>query len=249
MVDDRPFLLLSARPETAAAVAELDSVRRATGLADGRLAHLRLDRAPLDSIDLHAVRGVIVGGSPFNVTTPEASKSAVQLRVEADLTRLAEHGLSSSLPVLFTCYGIGVLTRVLGGVVGREYGESAAPVPVELTEAGRDDPLTSGLDERFLALAAHKEATTALPAGATLLASGSACPTQLYRATGSRVYATQFHPEVTPDDFIARAELYREAGYFPPDELHVLADVVRGSEITEPLRLLRRFVDLADLAD
>ncbi|UOE42680.1 glutamine amidotransferase [Agromyces larvae] len=244
--EPRPVLLVSVRPETPAAAAEAESVRQAAGVPADRFAHLRLDLDTLDTVDLDAVGAVVIGGSPFNVSTPEASKSPVQRRVEADLVRLAEHGLATDLPVLFTCYGIGVLTRVLGGTVGPEYGEAVGPVSITLTDEGRADPLTGTLAEPFTALAGHKEATSELPAGATLLASSATCPVQVYRATGSRVYATQFHPEVTTDSFIARATLYRDYGYFPSHELDDIARVVREASVPEPLRLLRRFAALAD---
>src|SRR5215207_2704378 len=86
----KPFLFLSARPEVEAVGPEYESVRRATGLDASRLDHLRLDVDPLGNLDLDDVAGVIVGGSPFNVTTPDAGKHPVQLRVEDDLARLAE---------------------------------------------------------------------------------------------------------------------------------------------------------------
>ncbi|WP_395245766.1 glutamine amidotransferase [Agromyces sp. MMS24-K17] len=244
MVDDRPFLLLSVRPEPAAVEAEVASVRLATELPAERLHHLRLDLDRLATVDLDDYAGVVIGGSPFNVTTPEPQKPPVQQHVEADLVRLAEHALERDLPVLYTCYGIGVLTRVLGGTVGPEFGEAVAPVAITLTDAGRADPLTGGLDAPFTALVGHKEATTVLPAEAVLLASSAGCPVQVYRA-GARVYATQFHPEVTTDDFIARATLYRDYGYFPSEELDAIATVVRGASVTAPRRMLRRFVELA----
>ncbi|WP_308797190.1 glutamine amidotransferase [Agromyces silvae] len=241
----RPFLLLSARPEVEAVGPEYTSFRRAMGLDAGRLEHLRLDVDPLGDADLGRYAGVVVGGSPFNVSTPEHGKHAVQLRVEADLARLAEHGLRTGSPVLFTCYGIGVLTRVLGGEVGTEHGEQAAAVELWLTDAGRTDPLTRGLPPRFDALAAHKESTSRLPAETVVLAASATCPVQLYRA-GARVYATQFHPEVTPADFVARAQVYRHHGYFPASELVAVSERLTGASVTEPRRMLRRFVELAD---
>ena len=137
-----------------------------------------------------------MGGSPFNVTTAEDRKHPVQRRVESDLARLAELALDTDLPLLFTCYGIGVLTRVLGGAVGTAHGEEAPAVEIVLTDAGVADPLVGVLPERFDALVGHKEATDRLPDDAVLLASSAACPVQIYRV-GRRVYATQFHPEVS----------------------------------------------------
>jgi GMP synthase (glutamine-hydrolysing) len=241
----RPFLLLSARPEVEAVGPEYTSFQRATGLDPGRLEHLRLDVDPLGDVDLGGYAGVLVGGSPFNVATPESRKHPVQRRVEADLTRLAEHGLTAGAAVMFTCFGIGILTRVLGGEVGTEHGEEAAAVELTLTDAGRTDPLTRVLPHRFDALAAHKESTSRLPAEATRLAGSAVCPVQLYRA-GARVYATQFHPEVTPADFVARARVYRHHGYFPASELVAVSERLTGASVPEPRRMLRRFVELAD---
>ncbi|MDR5698452.1 glutamine amidotransferase [Agromyces aerolatus] len=241
----RPFLLISVRPEVEAVGPEYTSFQRATGLDAGRLEHLRLDVDALGDTDLSRYAGVLVGGSPFNVSTRESGKHPVQRRVEADLARLAEHGVGTDSAVLFTCYGIGVLTRVLGGEVGVEHGEEAAAVELTLTASGREDPLTRGLPPRFDALAAHKESTSRLPGGAVLLAESAACPVQLYRA-GARVYATQFHPEVTPADFVARARIYRHHGYFPASELVAVSERLAGASVTEPARMLRRFVELAD---
>ncbi|MGQ7322956.1 hypothetical protein ACTGUQ_12425, partial [Streptococcus suis] len=65
--------------------------------------------------DLERYAGVVVGGSPFNVTDPD--KTDVQLRLERDLESLASTGLEGRTNVMFTCFGIGVVTRLLGGVV------------------------------------------------------------------------------------------------------------------------------------
>ena len=70
-----------------AADAEFASFRRAMGLTE--LDELDLVRTPLDPGVIHDYAGIVVGGSPFNVTDPEATKTDVQRRVEADLERLA----------------------------------------------------------------------------------------------------------------------------------------------------------------
>ena len=241
----RPFLFISARPEVEAVGPEYESVRRASGLDAARLEHLRLDSDPLDTVDPTAFAGIIVGGSPYNVTTAEERKHPVERRVESELAQLAELALETDLPLLLTCYGIGVLTLVLGGTVGTLHGEGTAAVEIVLTDAGRADPLVGVLPERFTALVGHKEATERLPDGAVLLASSAACPVQIYRA-GARVYATQFHPEVSTSDFVARAEVYRHHGYFPASELREVSERLAAASVTEPQRMLRRFAELAD---
>jgi GMP synthase (glutamine-hydrolysing) len=241
----KPFLFLSARPEVEAVGPEYESVRRAMGVDAGRLEHVRLDVDPLGELALDEYAGIVVGGSPFNVTTPEAGKHEVQRRVESDLARLAEQAVAVDFPLMLTCYGIGVLTRMLGGEVGTTYGENAQAVEIRLTAEGVADPLVGALPERFDALVGHKEATDRLPGDAVLLASSTGCPVQIYRV-GTRVYATQFHPEVSPADFIARAQVYRHHGYFPASELREVGERLAAASVTEPQRMLRRFAELSD---
>ena len=246
MTRPRPFLFLSARPEVEAVGPEYESVRRAMGVDSDRLEHVRLDVETLRSSDLARYAGVVVGGSPYNVTTADEHKHPVQRRVEDDLARVAESALESGRPLLFTCYVIGVLTRLLGGRVGTEHGEDAAAVEITLTEAGVEDPLTGVLPRRFDALVGHKEATERLPDGAVLLASSAACPVQVYRVGATGVYATQFHPEVTASEFVARANVYRHHGYFPAAELRAVSERLAAASVTAPQLLLRRFAELAD---
>lgn len=193
-------------------------------------------------IDLDDYSGIIVGGSPFNTSDPDESKSAVQLRVEAELGELIEQVMPRDFPFFGACYGIGLLANHLDGVVDGTWPEGAGPARVTLTAAGTADPLFSHLGESFDAFVGHKEACTILPSGAVLLASGTDCPVQAFRI-GSNVYATQFHPELTEASILTRIRVYRENGYFDPAEFDDVAARIRAAHVTEPLRLVRAFVE------
>ena len=53
--------------------------------------------------------------------------------------------------------------------------------------------------------------------------------------------------EVDPKcDFVARAEVYRHHGYFPASDLREVSERLAAASVTEPQRLLRRFVELAE---
>jgi len=240
-MDSRPLLYLCARPQRDAAEAEWASFRTATGRdADGLQAwDLVSDGLPPDAIDRFA--GFVVGGSPFNVTTSD--KGAVQTRLEDDLARVAEAAASGATRAMFTCYGIGVVTRVFGGTVADTYPEGTGATTVALTDAGRRDPVFGGLPERFDAFTAHKEGTDLLPPDAVLLATNEDCPVQAYRV-GESLYTTQFHPELTPQDFTARMRIYRDGGYFDPSEFDAVAARVLASPVTEPARILQAFARL-----
>lgn len=247
----KPFLFLGTRAEDLAADGEVEAVLRFSGLAPTDVRRVRLEResltealgSPADALDLDAFSGIILGGGPFNVSDPEDAKSPAQRRAEAELRTLAERVVAADTPFLGCCYGIGTLGRLLGGVVDRTYGEPIGAVPVTLTDAGRTDPLLAGLPERFDAFLGHKEAVRELPRGAVLLASSATCPVQAFRL-GTRVYATQFHPELDADQLVARILAYEHHGYFEPGGADALIAAARAATVTEPPRILRRFVEL-----
>lgn len=235
-----PLLYVCVRPQQGAAEAEYESFRTATRLEEGALARHDLVREPLPDDALDRYAGFLVGGSPFNVTDPENTKTDVQRRLETDLERIAGAAADRRTAALFTCYGIGIVTRLLGGEVSRAFPEDTGPVTVELTPDGSSDALFGGLATRFTALTAHKEGTAVAPSGAVLLATNSGCPVQAYRV-GDRLYATQFHPEPTTRAFTERMAVYRDDGYFESDAYDAIAGRVLAASVTEPVRLLREF--------
>lgn len=231
------LLYVCARPQRTAAVAEWASFRDGLGVGDDDLVHHDLVRHPLPD-DLDRFAAVVVGGSPFNVTDPD--KTDAQSRLERDLERLAATAIEGRTNALFTCFGIGVVTRLLGGEVTLMHPEGTGPTDITLTAAGRDDELFGILSPRFEALTAHKEGTASVPPTATLLAENDACPVQAYRA-GAGLWATQFHPEPTADAFVARMVVYRDAGYFDADAFDEVSAHVRTASVEQPTRLLRSF--------
>jgi GMP synthase (glutamine-hydrolysing) len=239
----RPFLLLSSRADPRAADEEYAGFLAAAGLDVGQLRRVRLEAAALPELDLDDYSGVLLGGGPFNSSDPPDTKSAVQHRVEADLRRLLDEVVDRDFPFLGACYGIGTLGTLAGGVVDREFGEPIGPMTIELTGDGRADQLFGVLPESFTALLGHKEAVSRLPDGAVLLASSATCAVQAFRL-GTNVYATQFHPELDLDGIIARTAAYRNFGYFEPHEADEVVDRSREAVITEPPRILARFVEL-----
>ncbi len=235
------LLYLCARPQEAAGEAEYASFREVMGVSSARMDRHDLVRAPLPAEALERYRAVVVGGSPFNVIDPESSKTDAQRRVEADLERVAAAAAEGAgIAAMFTCYGISVVTRLLGGEVSRGFPEDAGPTTVTATAAAADDPLFAEIDASFLALTGHKEGTAALPAGAVQLATNDACPVQAYRV-GDRLYTTQFHPEVTPRAFTERMQIYRNDGYYDARDYEVIAERVLAAPVTEPSRLLAAF--------
>jgi len=236
----RPFLLLSVRAEDAAADSEYESCLGFAGLGERDLRRVRLEQRPLGNVDLREWSGILLGGGPFNSSDPQESKSAVQRRVEADLYGLLDQVITAGFPFLGACYGIGMLGSHQGAVVDRRYGEPVGCIPVTLTSQGRQDPLLRGLPGTFDAFVGHKEAISALPRHAVLLAGSPACPVQAFRI-GSHAYATQFHPELDAAGLCTRIDVYQHAGYFEPGQAGDLKALAHRSSVTHPPAILRRF--------
>ncbi|HEY9310526.1 MAG TPA: GMP synthase [Microbacterium sp.] len=238
-----PLLYVCVRPQLGAAAAEYESFRAAMRVDESRLARHDLVREPLPDDVFERYAGFLIGGSPFNVTDPESTKTDAQRRLEADLARIAEATADGAGPAsLFTCYGIGIATRTLGGTVSRAFPEDTGPVAVQLTPGAATDPLFGALAHRFTALTAHKEGTESLPPGAVLLARNDGCPIQAYRV-GDRLYATQFHPEPTTKAFTERMAVYRDDGYFDSADYDAIAGRVLAASVSQPARLLRAFAE------
>jgi GMP synthase (glutamine-hydrolysing) len=240
----RPFLFLGIRADDAAADGELDAFVRAAGLDRGDVRRVRLERETLGEVDLAELSGIVLGGGPFNTSDPEHAKGEAQRRTEARLRDLADQVVAADFPFLGACYGIGTLGSRAGGVVDRTHAEPIGAVSISLTDAGREDELLGVLPDTFEAFLGHQEAVSRLPDGAVLLASSATCPVQAFRV-GTRVWATQFHPELDVEGIVARIEIYRDSGYYAPGEDVALVAAARAATVTEPPRLLSRFVELA----
>jgi GMP synthase (glutamine-hydrolysing) len=238
----KPFLLLATRIDDAAADDEYASFLAAGSLASSELERIRLEAAPMPAIDLDDYSGIIIGGSPFNASDPEDGKSAAQVRAEGELGALLDDVLERDYPLFGACYGVGLITAHLGGVVDGSWPEVAGAVPVALTPDGIADPLFGHLGERFEAFVGHKEACAVLPAGAVLLATGENCPVQAFRV-GANVYATQFHPELTRSSILARLKIYNNNGYYDPESADDTFAAIERAEVTEPARLVKAFVE------
>jgi GMP synthase (glutamine-hydrolysing) len=239
----KPFLMLGIRAEDVAADDEYAALLRCAGLDEGQLQRIRIEQTPLGNVDLDQWSGIILGGGPFQASDHEETKSTTQRRVEAELSALLDQVVDRDFPFLGACYGIGTLGRHQGAVVDRTYGEPIGGIRVKLTRAGQEDPLFMRAGSSFGAYGGHKEAISKLPAHAVTLAYSERCPVQAFRV-GSRVYATQFHPELDLDGLATRIEVYKYAGYFKPEEADNVLAAARATGISEVPNFLEGFVEL-----
>jgi GMP synthase (glutamine-hydrolysing) len=151
---------------------------------------LRVVEAPGEPVPatLDGADGLVVLGGVM-----DADESDAYPHLARTMDLLAD-AAARSAPALGICLGAQLAAAALGG---RAYpgpaGEEIGWTKVELTDAGRADPVLGALQEPAELFEWHHD-TFDPPPGATLLASGAVYPSQAYRL-GS-VVAVQFHPEV-----------------------------------------------------
>ncbi len=238
----KPFLILQLRPESDAADDEFAAILNKCALSAERAHRVRLDREKMPAgLDIGDYAGTIVGGGPGCISDPPETKSQTDARIETQILALMPQIIKRDHPFMGCCYGMGILAHHLGGSVSKaRFGEAVGPSDCLLTPDAQEDPLTVGLPPAFQAFVGHKEAVQALPPGCTHLIASTACPFQMIRY-GRNVYATQFHPEADADDFERRIRIYRNHGYFPPEQASELIDICHAAAVSVPGEILYRF--------
>jgi GMP synthase (glutamine-hydrolysing) len=171
---------------------------------------------------------VVLGGAMGVHDTADHPWLAVERRWLAD-------AVADDVPVLGVCLGAQQLAAALGASVRTGPAPEIGVGEVQLTDAGRDDPVLGPEGERLAVLHWHGD-TFDVPDGATRLAASDDYPNQAFRY-GTAVYGLQFHLEV--DDAMARA--------WAPDLPAGVVLEAGGRRRVEAVgrRVLGRFVSLA----
>ncbi|MBI3522215.1 MAG: glutamine-hydrolyzing GMP synthase [Chloroflexi bacterium] len=148
-------------------------------------------------LDAEGVVGLILSGGPSSVYDEGAPGIAADL-------------LDGRLPVLGVCYGMHLMTHVLGGEVVAEGRREYGPAVVEITD---HSGLFEGLGAEERAWMSHGDSVRTLPPGFHPIATTSRLVAAM--SDGRNRYAVQFHPEVmhTPRGAeVLRNFLYRVCG-------------------------------------
>jgi GMP synthase (glutamine-hydrolysing) len=236
----KKILIVQVRPEDEAADNELEAFLKFGQLSSDAIHRVQADREAMGDIDLSNYAAVIVGGGPLNVS--DAQKSEQAMRAERDVFALLDKVVEHDFPFLGACYGFGALVAHQRAVVSKEqYSEDVGAITIVRTRDGDRDPLLKNLPAEFRAFGGHKEACQTLPYSATLLAGSENCPVQMLRIKNN-IYATQFHPELDTNGIVLRINVYRHAGYFPPEEADELIATVKKEVVSFPPAILENFV-------
>lgn len=164
-----------------------------------------------------AYAGLVVLGGPMSANDVD------EYSFLTETMALIRAFAAADRPVLGICLGAQMIARTFGGEVYRMESFESGFRTMELTPEGGADPLFAGLGPTITSFQNHFEAVREVP-GAVALATGGACPIQAFRI-GAKVYATQFHPEVTID--IVRDWIRKFGRTFTDAEPRLLTELER----------------------
>lgn len=207
-----------------------------------------LSSAPSIDILKQADMLLLGGSGHYSVATIASDLS------EPDRPRLRSEWLERALdtlreihriakPTFASCWGFQAMARAMGGqCVNDVPNAEVGTIELQLTEAGRADPIFGALPHKFAAQAGHEDHVVQLPPDAELLASSSRVTEQAFRFVGRPIYCTQFHPELDRAAMLERVIAYPE--YIARIARISFDDFVQSvRETPEANSLLRRFVN------
>ncbi len=148
--------------------------------------HVYAEIRPYNKITVQEIReegykGVIFTGGPNSVYDPRSPHYDPAI-------------LDAGIPILGICYGCQLMAWRGGGEICAantisEYGKTAF--------THRSSILFEGVPEESVCWMSHTDYVKTVPAGFTVTASTANCPTAAMEDSGRKLYAVQFHPEVT----------------------------------------------------
>ena len=164
------------------------------------------------------VKGIIFSGGPASVPQPDSPRPSQEI-------------FEMGLPVLGICYGLQVMSHMLGGEVEcpehKEYGIANIDITAR-------SPLFKDVSAHSQVWMSHGDRVSRLPSGFTVTASTPSCPYTAVENREKSFYGVQFHPEV-----VHSIEGQKMISNFVLDICKAEADWNMGSFVNEAVEAIR----------
>ena len=138
---------------------------------------------PLDEIQRRKPVGIILSGGPKSVSEVGAPKCPEEL-------------FELGTPVLGICYGMQLMTDILGGEVRRSGQREFGHAHVRVIRNGTIPKLFNQIPSELRVWASHGDDVNAVPPGFAVAATSATAPIAAMEAPDRDLYALLFHPEV-----------------------------------------------------
>lgn len=167
-------------------------------------------------------KGIIFSGGPASVKTPGSPRPDSAI-------------FSLGIPILGICYGLQVMSEVLGGNVicpeKKEYGLQNIDIVDSSTELLKD------VSDKSQVWMSHGDSVEKIPAGFRVTAKTPTCPYTVIEDRERKFYGVQFHPEV-----VHSAEGDKMIRSFVLDICKANADWNMGSFVSDAIEAIRKTV-------
>jgi GMP synthase (glutamine-hydrolysing) len=137
----------------------------------------------VDEVRARQPVGIILSGGPKSVS-------------EAGAPRCAPEIFDVGAPVLGICYGMQLMTDVLGGEVRRSGQREFGHAQVRIKSNGEQPRLFTEVPPQLRVWASHGDDITSVPPGFAVTATSATAPISAMEAPERSLYALLFHPEV-----------------------------------------------------
>jgi GMP synthase (glutamine-hydrolysing) len=132
--------------------------------------------------------GIILSGGPKSVSDGDAPKCEVAL-------------FDVGVPVLGICYGMQLMTDMLGGEVRRSGQREFGHAHVQVAASSVRPRLFEGVPDSFKVWASHGDDVGGVPGGFSVAATSSTAPIVAMEAPERALYGLLFHPEVVHTEY------------------------------------------------
>ena len=126
-------------------------------------------------------KGIIFTGGPASVYGEDAPKCDKEI-------------FNLGIPILGICYGMQLMTQILGGEVAKASKREYGATNVSIVD---NSVLLNGFDKNNTFLMSHTDFVKTIPEGFHNIASTTSCPNAGIENNEKRLYGIQFHPEVS----------------------------------------------------
>jgi GMP synthase (glutamine-hydrolysing) len=144
---------------------------------------------PIDVLRAKNPSGIILSGGPLSVS-------------DAGAPRCDPRVFECGAPILGICYGMQLMTDVMGGEVRqsghREFGHALVHVAGDDAEGRR---LFTDVPSTLRVWASHGDDVTSVPPGFSVAATGDTVPIAAMQSPDRALYALLFHPEVVHTEY------------------------------------------------
>lgn len=175
---------------------------------------------------------IVMGG-------PQSTRELDKYPYLRDEIALIQQAIHHKKTVLGICLGAQLIAESLGAKTEPSPNKEIGFFPVELTNEAQQDPIFGFFPNAFDVMHWHSD-MPAIPAGAVLLAASKGCPRQAIRY-GDRVYALQFHMEMTQE--LVQSMIENCAGDLKPGDYVQEPSQLRDVDFTELNKKMYRVLD------